>query len=1283
MSRPFPQNGAQVAAKPQPSVDDQAMDDWVVVPRQSVDQGGAVVGDARPSQPAQRSAAANEDSGVGLLAQPEPQQEPRRMPSFKGLPPIRRSSTFGLDSSRNRSESDWLSISDDEDEPPVPPLPSTVSGPVDDEKPPVEAPREVATVTATDTRPHEENVRDASADQQRAQDTSQPTEPAMHPQMVLNPGHGLQTGPWKLEESHLSEPLHTVARNRAGTDTSQPQVTYDFDKETGLSFPMPPSPTNRQPQGRHPPSTTQRYPDLFYRPGEGPPPNERADMPPQGYMPRQEPVHPRSQHSEFSIPGVSPPTEERGHQRKTSGFLKDLGNRFTKGNSKDAAKDSPGPALGRTYSLDPRGDETSLSSVATGDGQERRKKRSSFIPSLRGRASMDQSRPSRDSLSGDVPSTSQSDKDRRRSFMGAALLSRSSISAGRDEPSGSPGKTDAELMPPPKKRMPDLASRMRGQFSRPSQDRQENANKPSSMPLAGSGQVQGPSGASGPTDASNPGLSRQASTDSGAPSSFDMSPPEGPPPDEKGGKRSRRSSFSGLLSGVLGHRPGSKGRELEQQQIAPQQQISPSQVQGGGQGRLGEQASPDFQMRGARVDDDQSGRRLSQQPRPSPLSKEFPLSPTGSAPGGTPKQLPRVDATSPTPDVKQHTAEQREVLADGKGRDNARLEAQQPPFKTQTQMTPGAPQPAVMSGGNSGVDWSNVHPAMRDAVGGSTSPPTAPGAGWNYAQQQPVQVRPNPNAGQPGAWGSPPPPTGWQGDRPVGPPQPQQYPAMNTQPRYPPLGYGAQQGFAGPGPHGQQVHGAGAPGAAPTEQADAQSSRWKGLRNRVSGQNVQSPPQKPTVDRPKKEEKASSGAAKLLGAFKRSSKAPEPRPQPQSSAAVQAPMAMAQQSGSFRGYPQPPQAPGQQPAWGGQQQQMQGPPMGNPPGAHYPMARAQPGQMGGAPQQGQWSLPQQGSPPTQGTRQFSPRAPEPQYNQVPIPQGYSAVHGDGSPVPAPYNVNRTMSHPGQMNSPPQSYTGDQGFQQGYQQQQSPQYGVARRPSHEAQPPQNRFMSAGGQPVQPAAPRETNHVSYASQSTIVSAMSSGSQNQHASPPPQARGAVRGGRQSSVHERQGSQGMNGAGNNLSTGEASRTMSVSPQMTPKSKSVTGQKQQTHLAVDVDKAKQADEENIYESTPRLGKDLDSETQGSKPSDVSRSTTGEGSAVDRMASARAEADRPRAELEDTEEAHKRKMRLESQEEKIYYDPEDDREPAMSATSYPGQEWNPYGMPEYALSQED
>lgn len=61
-----------------------------------------------------------------------------------------------------------------------------------------------------------------------------------------------------------------------------------------------------------------------------------------------------------------------------------------------------------------------------------------------------------------------------------------------------------------------------------------------------------------------------------------------------------------------------------------------------------------------------------------------------------------------------------------------------------------------------------------------------------------------------------------------------------------------------------------------------------------------------------------------------------------------------------------------------------------------------------------------------------------------------------------------------------------------------------------------------------------------------------------------------------------------------------------------------------------------------------------------------------------AQKENSRAELEDTEEAHRRKMRLASQEEKIHFDPNADSDgevpPQMSATSYPGQEWNPYGV---------
>ena len=166
-----------------------------------------------------------------------------------------------------------------------------------------------------------------------------------------------------------------------------------------------------------------------------------------------------------------------------------------------------------------------------------------------------------------------------------------------------------------------------------------------------------------------------------------------------------------------------------------------------------------------------------------------------------------------------------------------------------------------------------------------------------------------------------------------------------------------------------------------------------------------------------------------------------------------------------------------------------------------------------------------------------------------------------------------------------------------------------------------------------------------------------------------------------------------------------------------------QKGLDVDVGKANQgprASEDNIYDATPRVAK------KEPEPLLVSRSNTGDTAANARqamspisvsksptsdtkspistikspMSVAQSPAGEKRrskpsvkksvaspttpsepqtsfvSELEDTEEARKRAIRLASQEEKIFYEPEDDT-PQMNATSYPGQEWNPYGEPDF------
>ncbi|PHH73304.1 hypothetical protein CDD82_5546 [Ophiocordyceps australis] len=54
----------------------------------------------------------------------------------------------------------------------------------------------------------------------------------------------LAKGPWKLEESHLTKPLQTQTRNRSGTSSSQQPVMTSYEKETGLTTPiLAPKPT--------------------------------------------------------------------------------------------------------------------------------------------------------------------------------------------------------------------------------------------------------------------------------------------------------------------------------------------------------------------------------------------------------------------------------------------------------------------------------------------------------------------------------------------------------------------------------------------------------------------------------------------------------------------------------------------------------------------------------------------------------------------------------------------------------------------------------------------------------------------------------------------------------------------------------------------------------------------------------------------------------------------------------------------------------------------------------
>ncbi|KAI1077823.1 hypothetical protein F5B20DRAFT_582931 [Whalleya microplaca] len=183
--------------------------------------------------------------------------------------------------------------------------------------------------------------------------------------------------------------------------------------------------------------------------------------------------------------------------------------------------------------------------------------------------------------------------------------------------------------------------------------------------------------------------------------------------------------------------------------------------------------------------------------------------------------------------------------------------------------------------------------------------------------------------------------------------------------------------------------------------------------------------------------KDKSTASKLFGAFKRSSKQHESNQQPAQQkpppAGKQPPPQHMVMRPQQPGQPMPQQQPGmpRPPMPGPFPHGFYAPAPGRPQGAlppgqgrgQMPPPQMQPGgrvqtmppmMQGGLGQPGRGQMPppqQMQGPPrpqilNQARQMFGPRG-EPQYDQVPIPRGYDAVHGYGNPgvpVPSPYNV---------------------------------------------------------------------------------------------------------------------------------------------------------------------------------------------------------------------------------------------------------------------------------------
>ncbi|KAF4342545.1 hypothetical protein FBEOM_3521 [Fusarium beomiforme] len=460
------------------------------------------------------------------------------------------------------------------------------------------------------------------------------------------------SGQWKLEESHLAEPLHMVNRNRAGTNASQiSQLSqrsqrsqksqhdpfFGYNKETGE---VPPSPSSsstvpkhhqRQKPSEVPPSSANRYPGLFHghqRQSSG---SKEGHPGPGSQFIRR-----------FSQEGITrtgtgeSANEDRGRSKKASALLKDIGHRFRKSSTErhNTPVDRHGqqfhpPAQQQQDLQPPHGevhhDAASVSSVTTDGTHDKKKSRASFMLGLR-------SKQSRERLS--MPPPPRPDENRPATSTeerrGSRLNPDFDPTSGQLRPMGPPRAATSNLAnemsqaatPPAKKRFSAFNTKaaMTNVFNRPSSGASSKPGTPtSSRPMSGHMAAQQPMSLERPA---HPGFER--SSTAGPTFNQILPTPSGTPPVDANERRKRRGSAAGLISGLLGHVHKSK----ESQQNAPPQTQLPIAQQPydrrASSSRLDSPHPPALQTQ---------GRRPSGPPLTSP---GLPGSPLGSPHGSVP-----------------------------------------------------------------------------------------------------------------------------------------------------------------------------------------------------------------------------------------------------------------------------------------------------------------------------------------------------------------------------------------------------------------------------------------------------------------------------------------------------------------------------------------------------------------------------------------------------------------------------------------------------------------------
>lgn len=465
---------------------------------------------------------------------------------------------------------------------------------------------------AADARPTPDSFRgpqQPTFNAPRAADIKSPPESFRKSQEAWRPNvvAPLKTSPNKWEDETISPQRYSFEPTRPSLEHSRPRghsgsgsFTQRPDSSFNERLPQPGS--FQQPKlFEQPPSSAQRYPELFQSPQQpgSEIPRDSGDLPAHYYqapLAREEVFLPRQQTNEYQLPGVGPPADEprSAGSRRNSGFFRELGERISRGASRERgasiSRDGGMPSPGRP--LDSRGGyEYAESSVTSEEMQEHKKRRSSFFGNLNhastGGLGPPQSRESMvahhagsrtDLLA--TPQPSPVGHDRKRSFFGSHSA----------EPKSKPNKlsraSTSNLDDSAKKRR---FSGLGGFFGKAGQ-RESRESTPEQRPQATRAlshherqplespqfdqqlPVRPPPQQAPTQNAKAPSQRQLLSKLSTNASSF------GSPRQEN---KSRRPSASGLLSGIMGRRSQQQERDQDSRSSGSQpaiQQVPPAQT---------------------------------------------------------------------------------------------------------------------------------------------------------------------------------------------------------------------------------------------------------------------------------------------------------------------------------------------------------------------------------------------------------------------------------------------------------------------------------------------------------------------------------------------------------------------------------------------------------------------------------------------------------------------------------------------------------------------------------